>query len=219
MDSNPPVINACLRRGSYILAGPSQSGKSTLILEILKKWNMLFNENIENLKIFYFYGQKTDNLTNLQTEFENLKLVSGIPNIFEPYIKQQGTILIFDDCGIEAFKSKAMTDLFVKICHHVGLYVFLLTNNIFSSGGERLNIYRNTHYLFLFKNPLDLSSIYTLGKKILPHCPKVFMEIFQHCTARNHGYLLVDGHPDSNSLIKFRTDIFNRNGQHVYLPV
>lgn len=212
------AVEARLYPGCALIAGPSRCGKSTLVKLLLRNKDRLFRDKIDYC--FYFYGQDDPNLKELESEFPFLKLVKGLPDDLEQYIihGKKGCIIL-DDLGLDAFRSKTVADLFIKLASHMGIILgALITQNLWSSGAHRMTIFRNTSYLFLFKNKIDKLSIYNLGKRILPACPKTFLDIYEHCTRSSHTFLLIDCHPFSNSKLQFRGDIFNKNGQMCYTP-
>lgn len=205
--------------GCCLIAGPSRCGKSTLVKMLLRHKDRLFVDKIDYC--IYFYGQDDPNLRELESEFSFLKLVKGLPENLETYIipEKKGSIIL-DDLGLDAFRSKTVADLFVKLASHMGVVLgALITQNLWSGGAHRMTIFRNTSYLFLFKTKIDKLSIYNLGKRILPGCPKAFLDIYEHSTSRAHSFLVCDCHPFSDNRLQFRADIFNENGQRCFTPI
>ena len=204
---------------SFIIHGGSMCGKSHFLKLLLRNWTRLFTQDVHY--IYMFYGEYNDGLKELQKEHNSkLKLIPGLPENLDDYIiKQQAGCLIFDDLGHEAFASKAITNLFIKQVHHQNVCAIMTTQDIFASGKERLTILRNAHYLVLFKSPLDKSLVYYLARRILPHKASTFINIYERCTERKWGYLLVEGHPEvENQQAKFRSDIFGAI-QKCFIPL
>ena len=91
-----------------ILAGPSNSGKTTLISSILEYKNTLFKQS--NLKTILYFNQEQE----IYTDWIKNGLVSyssrGVPSIedFTTIIKyhsnDDGAVVIFDDLGGEIYR-------------------------------------------------------------------------------------------------------------------
>ena len=73
-----------------LLAGPTESGKSTFVKALLAHKDLLF-ETVPK-KVYWFYGQHTDDLLSLPPEYV---INEGLPenfNSIEPY-----SLVILDD--------------------------------------------------------------------------------------------------------------------------
>ena len=201
---------------NMILSGPSPSGKSTFIINLLKQAYNLLDTKIDY--IVWFAGQKTN--MNLHTFFPHiLQVVEELPtDTFNEYIlPDKHGVFVIDDMLSEASSSKAVMNLFIKVGHHNNITVILCLQDLFYNGKERKTFVRNAHYLVIFRNPLDYSIIYALGQKVLPHNNKVFLEIFKEATKTPYGYLFLDGHQSTIPEARFRSDILNKNRQIVYI--
>lgn len=201
---------------SLIIAGPSNSGKTTFVNELLLNQDRVINNRIDY--VFWFYGQVPPK-KELFDRIENLTAVQGIPDSFKDYILPERTgIIILDDLMQECTNNSLITDFFTRKSHHENICVIFITQNLFHSGRERINFIKNTTYLTLFNSPMDQSLPIYMAQKLLPTNRKAFMDIYNHAVDKPHGYLFIDGHQETPKAAKFRTDLFEVV-QRVFIPL
>ncbi len=153
----------------FILAGPTSSGKSNFVRNMIKCRNFLFDRNIKNVYIV---------CSNIQNIYEDLVKTKDVKKIFyemptENEIldiakigkKKGGTILILDDILPEIEKaSNFIQKLFTETCHHNDMSVFLCVQNLFYNNGVFRTLSRNAGYLIPFKNPRDKVTFVVIGE-------------------------------------------------------
>ena len=207
-----------------LVAGPSGAGKSTFVKNLLLKQGKLINivydyvlimlgtsceENPvlcglkkslkkNEVEIFELKKMFDSNLKDFQEFFETL--------VFEKYKGKNGCI-IFDDLMSELSQTSLLVDLFTKYSSHGKITVIHLTQNIFfkSSGkhsSDNTTIYRNTHVLVLFKNPLDNSVVSLVAKRISVSASmiKKIQDEFR--------YVVIHGNFNTPNELKITSDIF-----------
>ena len=110
------------------------------------------------------------------------------------------------ECGL-------LLDLFSKYSSHYDLTTIHITQNIFfkvggKHGSDHVTIYRNTHVLVLFKNPLDNTVIHTITQRISRG--KKYRELVDmlHHVLDHHRYIVIMGDLKTSPKLKYRTDIF-----------
>ena len=90
--------------------------------------------------------------------------------------------------------------------------------NLFSNNKEHRTISLNTHYMVVFKNPSDATSMSHLARQMYPGRTKFALDAFKDATSVPHGYLLIDLKQDTSEDMRPRTCIFPDNDvQYVYL--
>ena len=210
------IFNAQIKTNfTLICAGPSNSGKTTFVIELIKNKEILIDNNIDY--ILWFYGEKRPESPFLNS-LENIEFIQGLPDVFDGYINStKRGLAIFDDLMAECSKNPLITDFFTKKSHHENISVIFITQNFFHSGKERVNFTKNATYLAIFNSPLDQATPYALAKKLMPQNQKTFIEIYNHAIDKPHGYLFIDGHQKTPKKAMFRTDIFNYY-QRVFVP-
>ena len=193
---------------SIIIAGPSQSGKTTFTHNLLKS-KKAFNGNIK--KIIYCYGEWQPSYDKMKKDVKNIHFFHGVPknigNLFKK--NERPGILILDDLMWDCGSSKQIVDLFTRGSHHCDITTLYLTQNLFPPEKHARTISLNAHYIITFKNPRDAVSVRTLAQQAFPgHVPYV-IESFQDATSKPYGYLLFDLHPSTPDDYRLRSNIFN----------
>lgn len=190
---------------TMIISGPPLAGKTRFAMRLIDEAHRLMNPPPEN--IVWFYGEDTSDLQRIREK--GVRTISGLPEDgFEEYISSDKNLFIFDDMMTDVSSDKSLTRLVTRASHHRNISVLFLTQDHFYNGTERKTFTRSAHYLVLFRNPLDLSSIYAIANKIAPKNVKSFLRLFNAATNKPNGYLFVDGRQSTPNNAKFRTDIF-----------
>ena len=180
---------------TFIISGPSGSGKSSLLFNILKNINIMFNKPVN--KIYYFYSVWQD-LFNENTS-DKIQYIQNIPD--EKFINEisdgHHKILIIDDLQISALNNDFIANLFTRESHHRNLSIFLILQNLFHQGKYARDISLNTHYFILFRNPRDKNQIKILGNQL--GIKEKLERAYNMATERPYSYLMVDLSPRSES--------------------
>lgn len=193
---------------TFVSAGPTGSGKTFFIRELLNHKENMFS--IVPDKVVWFYGIHQP----LYDEIENVTFVEGLPTDFKDYLGKH-TLFIIDDL-MHSSNDKRLSDLFTKGSHHWNLSVIFVTQNFFYKGKEMRDITLNAHYLLLCKNRRDMSQITHLGRQIFPRHVKLFQEVFEDATKNPYSYLFIDLHPNTPEDLRLRTNILPHQTQCVY---
>ena len=207
-----------------IIAGPSGCGKTIFMRRLLAEFSDQIDINVDLVNVLWAHGQ-AQQLHKVPVSKANITYYDGLPSENE-LDEMRPDIIVIDDLMTEIANNKTVTNLFSKYGHHNNVSVFFLTQNIFHGGSQTRSTSLNSHYMVCFKNPRDERQIEHVGRQVTPRSyPKhFFIEVFESATKDNHGYLLIDCHPKSSLLLKFRTRIFrsdNTKGKVepiVYLP-
>jgi hypothetical protein len=174
-----------------LLAGPTQSGKSFFIKDILKNCAELINPPPE--KIIYCYSIWQPLYDELQSTFaEILSFNKGIISI-EGLNEKENKLIILDDLMKKCEKDPNILDLFTVDSHHKNISVMFVSQNLFSQGKYFRTISLNSQYLVLFKNPRDKSQIVVLARQMFPEDSRFLVEAFKDAVEnQSHSYLFVD---------------------------
>ena len=190
---------------SMIIAGPSQSGKTTFILKLLKHRHLLFDVPLK--AVHWYYGVYQSEVHQRLSTMGNIHLEEGIPTSFDAI--QPYSMIILDDLMTETKASDAnVTNLFTRVAHHKNSFVIFVTQNLFRKGGDSRTQHLNAQYLVVFKNPRDSLQIRVLGSQMFPGKKNYLTEVYEDATSRPHGYLLIDSHQETSNDLRLRTKLF-----------
>ena len=180
---------------SLIVSGPTQSGKTTFILNMLEHANEMFQNPIS--KIYWI----SNTLPAIRKP--NFHYMVGLPDEFD--FVQSNAVLVIDDLMSESLNNAAITNLFTRVAHHQNVFVIFVTQNYFSQCKQGTTRRRNVHYLALFKNPADMSEIRNVGSKMYPGDPKFLPSVYNDATKFPHGYLFIDYRQETANELRVRT--------------
>jgi len=189
-----------------IISGPSNSGKTQLLLRILDSANELFTPEPE--AIIYCYGEYHSFIPKLESQ--GIKIFSGLPsdeqlvNLPCPYL------LVLDDLMLTLNES-ALSELFTKRAHHQNFGVIFITQNLFE---KTLRVARNnSQYIILMRAPNAVLQIRNLGTQLFPGQLAYFLDAYRKATQEPYGYLVLDLHAGSLPSLRLRTKIFPNDSE------
>jgi DNA polymerase III delta prime subunit len=197
---------------TIIVAGPTQSGKSTFIQNLVKEKEKLFDQNLFEVIYCLPRGRHVG-----ETLREEVKVFEGIPDS-ELFSDCKPRLIILDDLMRETDGN--VVDLFTKGSHHYNITVIFITQNIFNQGKGQRDISLNAHYVICFKNPRDRQQIMNLARQVYPEDTKFLQEAYKDATSKAFGYLLLDLTQTQQEEYRFRSNIFSfDNPQNIiYVP-
>ena len=141
-------------------------------------------------RVVYCYGVYDPSYGTLKAD-----LHQGLPTeeqVEEWTESKPHLLIVLDDLMGDVLASRDVEKLFTRGCHHRGMSVMFLTQNLFAQGQVARNLALNTSYLILFKNVRDRNQMAYLGRQMYPSKSKSFMRAYEDATNRPYGYLIVD---------------------------
>lgn len=188
-----------------VISGPSSSGKSTLVVEILNNSHKLINVKFH--RILWCYAEESTVVTISQKlnkeQKRKITFVKGIPDIDENW-HDAPQLIILDDLMTESSSAKAISELFTRGCHHRNLSVFLITQNLFNQEKYYRTISLNSKYIIHFKSPRDSLQFANLARQMgNPNLVQVYKDI----SKKSHGYIFMDLSQDIHHLLRYRSDV------------
>jgi hypothetical protein len=144
-----------------------------------------------------------------------IEVYSGLPSEEILKSKPKPLLLVLDDLLIEA-NSSFLTKLFTRDTHHMNISALFITQSLFD---KNIKVARqNAHYLILLRNPSGELQVRNLGLQLFPRNLPFFMHAYEQATNDKFGYLLVDMHPSSKSILRLRTKIFPQENTKLFIP-
>jgi hypothetical protein len=199
------------------IAGPTQSGKTEFVKKLLKC--LPYYVTPCPTKVFWAYG------VHNETQFKSIQnicpipieFIEGIPSL-SIFSSDERNLIIFDDLMHDAGKSKLISELFTKGCHHKNISVILILQNLFHQAKVMRDIHTSTNYMVLFKNPRDSSQITNLERQCFPLNPKFLRSAYEQACKLPYGYLVIDFHQTTPDLLRLSSGIFPPEITLIYKP-
>ena len=203
------------RMGSTMsVVGPSQSGKTVFVCNLLKFNQLLFSTPIN--RIHWFFGVLQPEVIKRLKQKINGELIpyEGLPDNFD--MVKTNDIIVLDDLMAESMASSQVTNLFTKIVHHRCCFLIYITQNLFQKGRDNRTRALNTHYLVLFKNPRDSIQITCLSRQMnSPFLPSAFEDAM---SKGPYSYILLDFRQETPDHLRIRSRILPHEApQYVYM--
>ena len=201
---------------TFIISGPTGSGKTTFLIKLLTSGLLRDGETGElaGERIIWFQGSDQPKVkSTLMGNFgRRVEFHEGIkPEVIATLDPMEKNVVVVDDLMAEGQNSLALADLMSKGSHHSNTSVFYLVQNLFEKGKKSGTITKNAHYLILFKNPRNAHEIRTLGTQLSstgPGFSRAFYELFDHVTGRDaYSYLVLDFRPESPNILRYRSGV------------
>ena len=195
---------------SLLVVGPSQSGKTVFVEQILTRDRIVYETN-KPRRILWYYSQWQDRYEALKSAIgKDIKFFRGLPTFQEDLREidpKYNNVIIFDDLMAEAIESPIVSRLFTQ-GRHRNASVILLLQNMFPKGKFNTDISRNAQYMALFRSPSDRKQIGIVAERMFDKNRQRFMTAYYHETERPYGYIFVDNKPDTAANKQVLSDIF-----------
>lgn len=196
---------------TFLLCGPSSSGKSTFVLNLLLNTHLMFREKRIAQNVIYFYKHWNP----IFKLFEDRKIVKQFINemptsdqimdLARPFKSKGGSMFILDDW--QQCVSQDTAQLFRGVAHHGHAVICFLSQAIFPQNQAFREISRNASYLIVFKSLRDTAQIGTLARQISPRRAKMIMDVFADVTdEKAYSYLCFRFHQETPSFLKLTTN-------------
>lgn len=185
---------------SCLIVGPSQSGKTFLVREMIR--NCIYDSNIKKIKWCYSHPAPWF------LEETNFEFIQGLPSSYE-----EGDLIIIDDLMHQL--NEKIAELCIATSHHRSISVQILLQNMFPRLKVMRDISLNAHYIILFKNARDVSQVNCLARQLYPGNSKFLTDAYIKATSKPYGYLVIDVHPTTTEDYRLREGLFpSREGYY-----
>jgi hypothetical protein len=191
-----------------LVAGPTQSGKTVIVRQILEDWKHLIHlkNNVNTLQVIWYYGI-SQNIHNDKINNVNIIYIEGKPNK-DDIINYKPNIVIIDDLMDELKEDEELSKIFTRESHHLNFSVIFILQNLYIKGSKMRTINLNSQYFLLTINRRDLSQITTFGTQCYPRKGSFFMDVYLDAINQQpYGYLLFDSHITTPENLRLRTNI------------
>ena len=187
---------------SMLMAGASQSGKSTLVHKIINNVKELFDKIPDRLYICY--GQMQPLYKRIEESSPcPVTMIEGLPSDLET---RPNSLLIIDD--LQGINGEIVSEWFIKKCHYLRTSVIYLVQNLFLKPPSHRTISLNSHYMVIFKSPRDSSQIIHLAKQIYPGETQTLISAYREATLKPYSYIFLDLKQQTEDMYRLRSSIF-----------
>ena len=188
-----------------MVAGPTQSGKTTFVSNLLHDRHIYYTE--EPNKIYYYYNvcQPEDQKLNVNV----YSFVSGIPTmetLKEMYDTHgANTTLVVDDQALHVSDDTA--EMFSVGCSRYKVNIIFITQNLFGHHKSCRDLSKNSMYVVLMRNPRENRSASTFFHQ-QPENASDLKEAYQDACKRPYSYLLCDFHQQTPNTLRYWSNLF-----------
>lgn len=182
-------------------SGPSMSGKTTWLMELLANVDKMFDKPID--KIIYCYGVDTGRLPR----DDSITLHEGPPDL--QMLEGDGNkLLILDDLMTYYADNKGeLNNLFTKFAHHRNCSIINIVQSLFAQDRCARS---NSNYILLTKSVSDTLQIQNFSKQVFPGKANFFWESYLDAVnSQPYGYFLIDLHATTRDDRRLCTSIFD----------
>ena len=183
------------------MTGPSQSGKSEWIVQVVKNRAALFSSNFQS--IIYCIPENLQHSENpifqkIRSHYPTAQLITGLPDTLKLNLTFDSSpkLLIIDDLMSEFLSSYEMVKLLSIEVHHYNITTIFTLHNLFAPSKYGRTHARNVNYKVLFCNRLDLREARNISLQICNQ-PNFIAESFEFLNKEfpsSPAYIIIDGH-------------------------
>jgi hypothetical protein len=202
---------------SISVTGPSQSGKTEFIINLIENRTQLFTSEFS--RIIFCQPETLAHIESkaferIRKSFPRVELLNGLPNISKLNLdlNHLPCLIVIDDQMTALLDSSNILELLTIKVHHFNLSVIISLHNFFAPSRYGKSITRNLNYLVFFKNPSDLRELRNISCQITPTHPTFMQTNFNFLSERfpndpSH-YIIVNSHHQSKM-----------NNMHIYTHI
>ena len=204
---------------TVLITGPTKSGKTTFVNNLMKDRKLLFNPVPKT--VIYFYKVWQDEYSIMKNSETPITFINTIPqssdafkSLVSPY-KNTGSIVIFDDFADEISQNHMMfTEIWTVLSHHLNCTVIGIIHNLFMKNLRTISL--NTHKVVLMNNARDMSQISHLGRQSFPNTGGFLEKSYKHAMSDRDGFphLIVNFTPGEKYL-KVMSNLFRENAPYI----
>ena len=191
------------------LIGPTASGKSNWVFNIIRNIKEVFPIENPVTKIIYCYGIWQDGFSELEKELPWLiSFQHGLPteNEMEELSKNNAhSLLIVDDLIDEGQNSVFLSNMYTRGAHHFKISCISLFQSAFTKNKYSRMISLNSQYIIFMASRRLLQQVKTLGSQIGVRFQ--VEEAYADICKTKFNYLIISMHPGENDAFMLRSDI------------
>ncbi len=198
---------------NLLISGPSKSGKTTFLSDLLKVSEDMFVTKPDYVLLYYANDQP------LYRELFQMKLINEMINFndaepqyqelqekVKPYSKKNGSLIIFDDTLSDI--RPGFEKIFQVLGHHTNCSLIYITQNLFYDNKAFRNLSLQLDYITVLRNQRNGNQIRSLAAQLCPGDFHWIINAYEKATSRPFSYLFIDCGSKSNQELTLRSRIF-----------
>lgn len=199
---------------TFIIAGPSQCGKTHFVYKVLK---FKLISPLPN-KIIWVYSMNQPLYDTIKKEIPQVEFIHGLDSsVLDRFSPKSNNLIVLDDLMQELGNSELVANIFTKGSHHLNLSVIYIVQNIFHKGSKHRECSLNSHYIILFNNPRDRTQVRTLSSQMYPNQKHFLSDCLRNASLlQDRGYLVLDLRSDTPEDFRVRSLVFPGEETVVY---
>jgi hypothetical protein len=184
-----------------IVSGPTMSGKSQAVMEILRRRNELFDRRIDDIIYYYScwdpaFEEFTSYVSFVQGEVQDVEE------------NTRAKLIIADDQILSKQSVSKLTEIFLVQSHHRNATIFCLSQFLFSKNMRPISI--NAKAFIIFASLRDRSNAKALFQQA--DYPTDFLAaIYKAATQKSHSFLCMNLDKRVPPLLRFSTNDFGKH--------
>jgi hypothetical protein len=193
---------------TMVIAGPTMSGKTFFVRQLLTKSNLI---EPPPERIVWIYSEWQPEYDRLRDHFQQgIEFIKGwSAELYEKFHPGIRNLLVLDDVMGSTKNDGTLSDLFTKGASHRNLSVLFITQNLFFQGRSAVDVRRNSQYIILFKCRQDKRQVAHFARQTFPENPLFLMNAFADAVSEDHGHLLIDLKPTCPEEYILRSNVLN----------
>lgn len=196
---------------SLLLYGPSETGKTTLLKDILAHSDSLYATPID--QVIFCYTTWQDDYDEIKGKNSTIIFVQTQGEVEKCLSESEGhRLIIFDDHFQQAVgeMNRFLFDLLTVQCHHSGISIILVVHLIFHKNLK--NLVPNFQQ-FAFTNVRNTLTVSMFFQQYAKPVYKQLLQHYEYCMSKDEfGIFFFSKHPRTPEAIKVRSSVVPRRG-------
>jgi len=164
---------------SMCICGPSQSGKTNIIFQILRNKNSFIDTEINT--VWYVYEIMQDKFLEIKKILPFINFVENLPDD----VNLSNDLVIRDDmmCEVSEGKNTFFTQFITRQVHHQTISTIYTTQNLYSKKHRSISL--STNSIVFFNRIRDKRTIGILSRQMFPSNPCFLIEALVNVYIKN----------------------------------
>ena len=186
------------------IVGPCGSGKTQLVLNILKNLSKIFQPCFDKIVDLYNHYQKHFDtlLVNCVSQKHSIEFHLGLnwSAVEKCEARKLRTLVVIDDLYQQGCDDEYFLNL-VIVGRHRNIHLIALKHNLFQQSKHSKTIELNVTQMILFKSPRDLEQIRVLRRQMGDR--QLLIDAYEKATQAPFGHLMVDFDSHTDAKLNF----------------